>query len=42
MIEKIRGEPVYLLAAITADEVLHLKPQNLVTGLPIRHREMSN
>jgi hypothetical protein len=42
MIEKIRGEPVYLLAAMTADEVLHLKPQNLVTGLPIRHREMSN
>jgi Family of unknown function (DUF6352) len=42
MIEKIRGEPVYLLAAMTTDEVLHLKPQNLVTGLPIRHREMSN
>jgi hypothetical protein len=42
MIEKIRGEPVYLLAAMTADEVLHLKPQNLVTGLPIRQREMSN
>jgi hypothetical protein len=42
MIEKVRGEPVYLLAAMTADEVLHLKPQNLVTGLPIRHREMVN
>ena len=40
MIEKVRGEPVYLLAAVTADEVLHLKPQNLVTGLPIRHGEM--
>jgi hypothetical protein len=42
MVEKVRGEPVYLLAAMTADEVLQLKPQNLVTGLPIRHREMSN
>jgi hypothetical protein len=42
MIEKVRGEPVYLLAAMTADEVLQLKPQNLVTGLPIRHGEMAN
>jgi hypothetical protein len=42
MIEKVRGEPVYLLAAMTADAVLHLKPQNLVTGLPIRHAEMVN
>jgi len=39
MIEKVRGEPVYLLAAGTTDEVLRLKPQNLVTGLPIRHEE---
>jgi Family of unknown function (DUF6352) len=39
MIERIRGEPVYLLAAITPDEELRLKPQNLVTGLPIRQRE---
>jgi hypothetical protein len=42
MIEKVRGEPLYLLAAMTADEVLHLKPQNLVTGLPIRHEERVN
>jgi hypothetical protein len=27
---------------MTADEVLHLKPQNLVTGLPIRRGEMVN
>jgi Family of unknown function (DUF6352) len=40
MIEKVRGEPVYLLAAIKADDVLHLKPQNLVTGLPVRQGEM--
>jgi hypothetical protein len=42
MIEGVRGEPVYLLAATTADEVLRLKPQNLVKGLPIRHGEMVN
>jgi Family of unknown function (DUF6352) len=42
VIEKVRGEPVYLLAATAADEVLRLKPQNLVTGLPIRCEEAAN
>jgi hypothetical protein len=42
MIEKVRGEPVYLLMAMAPDEVLRLKPQNLVTGLPIRHEEAVN
>jgi hypothetical protein len=42
MIEKVRGEPVYLLAAVTADDMLRLKPQNLVTGLPIRQMEAVN
>jgi hypothetical protein len=42
MIEKVRGEPVYLLAAMTPDAVLRLKPQNLVTGLPIRREEGVN
>ena len=37
--EKVRGEPVYLIAAMTADKVLRLKPQNLVTGLPVRALE---
>ena len=39
MMEKVRGEPVYLLAAMTSDEKLRLKPQNLVTGLPVRQAE---
>jgi len=39
MIEKVRGEPVYLLVAMTPDEKLRLKPQNLVTGLPVRFAE---
>ena len=42
MTEKVRGEPVYLLAAMTPDEKLRLKPQNLVTGLPVRHQEAVN
>jgi hypothetical protein len=42
MIEKVRGEPIYLLAAVTADEMLRLKPQNLVTGLPIQQAEAVN
>jgi hypothetical protein len=39
MLEKVKGEPVYLLTAMAADKTLRLKPQNLVTGLPIRHLE---
>jgi hypothetical protein len=39
VIEKVRGEPVYLLTAMSADKVLRLKPQNLITGLPVRHME---
>jgi hypothetical protein len=42
MIETVRGEPVYLLMAMAPDEVLRLKPQNLVTGLPIRDEEAVN
>ena len=33
-------EPVYLIAAMGPDKVLRLKPQNLVTGLPVRHMEV--
>jgi len=39
VLEKVRGAPVYLMTAMTADKVLRLKPQNLVTGLPVRHLE---
>ena len=37
--EKVRGEPVYLILAMTDDKLVRFKPQNLVTGLPIRHLE---
>jgi hypothetical protein len=42
IIEKIRGEPVYLFVAMTADGILRLKPQNLISGLPVRHEEAVN
>ena len=37
--EKVRGEPVYLITAMDSDKVLRLKPQNLLTGLPVRLME---
>ena len=40
MIDKVRGEPVYLILAMTGDKLLRFKPQNLVTGLPVRHLEV--
>lgn len=35
----LKGEPVYLILATTPDKVLRMKPQNLITGLPILHVE---
>ncbi len=37
-----RDEPVYLILAMTPDQTLRMKPQNLVTGLPIRHLEAAS
>ena len=41
-LDKARGEPIYLLLAMTPDRTLRVKPQNLVTGLPIRHLETAS
>jgi Family of unknown function (DUF6352) len=38
--DKVRDQPVYLIAAMTADKVLRLKPQNLIVGLPVRRSEV--
>jgi hypothetical protein len=38
-IERLAGEPVYLILAMAPDKVLRVKPQNLLTGLPVRHPE---
>jgi hypothetical protein len=37
--EDVGGEPVYLIMAMSAQKLVRLKPQNLLTGLPIRHLE---
>jgi hypothetical protein len=39
VMDKVKGEPVYLILAMDRDKVLRMKPQNLVTGLPIKHLE---
>jgi len=39
VLDKVRGEPVYLILAVDADKHLRLKPQNLIAGLPVRHME---
>jgi hypothetical protein len=39
VIERMAGEPVYLILAMAPDRVLRMKPQNLLTGLPVRPLE---
>ncbi|HKS85456.1 MAG TPA: DUF6352 family protein, partial [Pseudolabrys sp.] len=39
VVEKVRGEPVYLILMMTSDKTIRMKPQNLITGLPVRHLE---
>jgi Family of unknown function (DUF6352) len=39
MLDKVRGEPVYLILTMTPDKTIRMKPQNLLTGLPVRHLE---
>ena len=36
IVEKARGAPTYLIAAMSPDRIVRLKPQNLITGLPVR------
>ena len=40
--EAVEQEPVYLIAAMTPDLNLRMKPQNLLTGLPIKHLEAAS
>lgn len=39
IIPRLAGEPVYLILAMAPDRTLRLKPQNLLTGLPVRKAE---
>jgi hypothetical protein len=35
VLDKARDEPIYLILAMTPDRMLRMKPQNLLSGLPI-------
>jgi hypothetical protein len=39
VLDRAKGAPIYLLLAMAPDGLLRMKPQNLVTGLPICHLE---
>jgi hypothetical protein len=36
VLETARGKPTYVIVAMSRDQTLRLKPQNLIAGLPIR------
>lgn len=38
MLTRVAGQPVYLILGMTPNRIIRLKPQNLVTGLPLRER----
>jgi hypothetical protein len=39
VLDTAKGEPIYLILAVTPDRMLRMKPQNLVTGLPLAYFE---
>src|SRR5215472_2612180 len=39
VLDKVKGEPVYLVLAMTREHLIRMKPRNLVTSLPIKHLE---
>jgi hypothetical protein len=39
MLERVRGEPVYLILSMSPERLLRMKPQNLLMGLPVRQME---
>jgi hypothetical protein len=42
VLDNAKGEPIYLIMAMTPEWSLRLKPQNLITGLPIVHLQPSS
>ncbi len=41
VIDRMIDEPVYLILAMAPDQILRVKPQNLLTGLPVRRLELA-
>jgi hypothetical protein len=40
-LDDVGDEPVYLILSMTPDQKLRMKPQNLLTGLPVKRLEMA-
>jgi Family of unknown function (DUF6352) len=38
MLAHVAGKPVYLILGMTPNRIIRLKPQNLITGLPLREK----
>jgi hypothetical protein len=41
MIDAVRGEPVYMILAMSPEKTIRMKPQNIIGGLPVRHLEIA-
>ena len=41
VVDSVGRELVYLILAMTPDQLVRMKPQNLLTGLPIKHLEVA-
>jgi hypothetical protein len=37
--DKVQGEPVHFILAVTSDKLIRMKLRNLVTGLSVSHLE---
>jgi uncharacterized protein DUF6352 len=42
MLDKVKGAPVYLILSMAGDKTIRMKPQNLISGLPIKRLETVN
>jgi len=40
--DTLEREPLYLILAMTSEQIVRMKPQNLLTGLPIKHLEAAS
>jgi hypothetical protein len=42
VMENVGKDPVYLILAMSSDKIIRMKPQNLLTGLPVKHLEAAS
>lgn len=42
VVDALECEPAYLILAMTSEQIVRMKPQNLLTGLPIKHLEAAS